>query len=61
MAVPKRKTSKQRTATRYANWKITAPTVSECPKCHEPVLSHTACSACGYYNGKKVIEIKENN
>ncbi len=59
MALPKRKTSKARKRSRAANWKITAVGLSECPKCHEPVMSHKVCSNCGYYDGKQVIEIKE--
>lgn len=60
MAVPKRKTSKQRTRTRSANWKLTAPNLAECPQCHELITSHAACPKCGYYNGKKVVEIKQD-
>jgi len=59
MAVPKTKTSKQRSNTRYANWKTEAPALGTCPQCHEPVRSHTVCSSCGYYGGEKRIEIKE--
>ena len=57
MAVPKRRTSKQRTRTRRAQWKATAPTLSECPQCHEPKLAHRACRNCGYYKGR--LEIPE--
>lgn len=59
MAVPKRKTSKQRKHSRSANWKLTVPNLVECPQCHELISSHQACPKCGYYNGKKVVEIKE--
>ena len=59
MALPKRKISKQRGNTRFANWKLTAPTLTECPQCHELKQSHVVCPACGYYNGKQVIETKE--
>lgn len=55
MAVPKRRTSKQRTRTRRAHWKAATPTLSECPQCHEPKLAHRACRNCGYYNGRVVI------
>ena len=33
----------------------------KCPKCGEPVLSHRACKACGYYAGRKVLEVAEEN
>ena len=59
MAVPKRKTSKQRRNTRRANWKLELPGKNECPQCHKPKLAHRACKYCGYYNGKQIIEVKE--
>lgn len=60
MAVPKRKTSKQRSNTRFANWKISAAQLGECPQCHEPKQSHRVCKSCGYYDGKKVIEVESS-
>lgn len=59
MALPKRKISKQRSNTRYANWKAEAPNLGECPQCHEPKLAHRVCKACGYYDGQKVIEVNK--
>lgn len=59
MAVPKRKTSKQRKHTRSANWKISAPNLSECPSCGELKLNHVVCSNCGNYDGKTVVVKKE--
>lgn len=59
MAVPKRKVSKQRANTRFANYKATAPTLAECPHCHEMKQSHRVCPKCGYYNGVLVKEQKE--
>jgi len=59
MAVPKRKVSKQRSATRYANWKISAPPLAECPQCHEMKQNHCACKKCGYYDGAPVVKIKD--
>ena len=58
MAVQKSKTSKQRTNTRYAQWKIEAPNLSECPQCHEAMLAHRVCKNGGYYAGKAVVEKK---
>lgn len=56
MAVPKRRTSKQRKRTRRAHWKATPPTLSTCPQCHQPKLSHRVCDNCGYYKGRVVVE-----
>ena len=59
MAVPKRKTSKQRKHLRSANWKLEAPNLTACPQCHEKKLSHRVCGNCGYYNGKQIVIQKE--
>lgn len=56
MAVPKRKTSKARKNKRRSAIKLTAPTIVECPHCHEPKRAHAVCENCGYYGEKKVIE-----
>ena len=57
MAVPKRKMSKCRRDGRRANWKLTAPSLVECPQCHEAKLPHHVCSECGYYDGKEVVKV----
>ncbi len=57
MAVPKGKVSKARRNSRNsANFKATAPTLVECPKCHEMKKPHTVCAKCGTYKGQTVIE-----
>ncbi len=61
MAVPKHKQSKQRSRTRNsANSKKVAPTLVECPTCHELKQPHVVCPKCGSYKGKKVIDLDEN-
>lgn len=60
MAAPKSKTSKARKRSRAANWKITAPAIVECPRCHEPKLAHRVCKKCGYYDGKQVLVLEKD-
>lgn len=59
MAVPKGKVSKARRNSRRANWKLSIPGIVECPQCHKMKLSHRVCKNCGYYDGKKVLEVGE--
>ena len=50
MAVPKCKVSSaRRDKRRGSNWKLSAPSVSVCHKCGEPVMPHRACKNCGTY------------
>ena len=58
MAVPKKKTSKRRTAQRRAHDKLTMTALAKCPKCGELKIPHQACKTCGYYNDIKVIDIE---
>lgn len=55
MAVPKGKQSKMRTNSRFANYKATAPTLVECPQCHEKKEAHKVCRNCGYYDRVEVV------
>ncbi len=59
MAVPKRRTSKAVTRSRKANWKAAAPSLVECPQCHELKMAHRVCKNCGYYSGKAVIKMED--
>lgn len=62
MAVPKGKVSKARKNSRNsANFKAAAPTLTECPNCHEKKLSHVACNKCGMYKGQEVIAQKKED
>ena len=60
MAVPKHKTSKARRNSRNsANFKASAPTLVKCSECHELKIPHKVCKKCGYYDGKKVVEVEK--
>jgi len=59
LPLPKRKTSKwSRDQRRHSNWRLEAPNVAACPRCHEPRLPHHACPSCGFYANRRVIEIE---
>ena len=59
MAVPKRRTSKSKKRKRRTHYKAVKPTLNPCPKCGESRRPHVACPNCGYYAGKKVLDIKD--
>ncbi len=59
MAVPKKRTSRQKKLQRRTHWKLTPPNVSCCPSCNEPALSHQVCPSCGTYRGRKVIAVAD--
>lgn len=59
MAVPKKKTSKSRSKSRRAiNTKVTPIVLTKCPKCGEPKRAHVVCTFCGYYKGKKILDVQ---
>jgi len=33
------------------------PTLTTCPKCGKPALSHTVCLNCGFYKGMEIIDV----
>ncbi len=57
MAVPKRKTSRSNTRHRRSQWKTAAPTLTACDRCREPKLPHTACSNCGTYAKRQILDV----
>ncbi|RVU54891.1 50S ribosomal protein L32 [Anaerosphaera multitolerans] len=58
MAVPKRKTSKQRRNKRRASsYRLNKVTLVECSNCHETKMPHRVCPSCGYYDGKEVVAV----
>jgi large subunit ribosomal protein L32 len=60
MAVPKRRTSHQKRNKRRAHDALTVPQWIACPACGEPAQRHRACTHCGQYRGRQVVEIAEN-
>ncbi len=60
MAVPKGKVSKARRNSRNsANFKANAPTLVECPKCHELKAPHKVCPKCGTYKNETVVDTEK--
>ena len=58
MPVPKRKRSRARRDSRFANKGMKPKSFTECAQCKEPLSTHAACRSCGFYKGKKVLATK---
>lgn len=61
MPVPKFRTSASKRDMRRSHHALKAPGLSLCPNCDEVKLSHVACSSCGFYKGKQVLEAKNTD
>jgi len=59
MGVPKRKHSRSRSGNRASHQALKMPALSKCPQCGQPKIPHRVCHYCGYYKGRKVIELPE--
>jgi large subunit ribosomal protein L32 len=60
MAVPKRRTSKSRKRLRRTHHRAKAIPAQACPRCGEPKIPHRVCGTCGFYRGKKLIEVEDS-
>lgn len=60
MSVPKQRHTKGRRDRRRANIKIVSKNLVSCSQCKKKIKRHAACPFCGYYKGKKAVEIKIN-
>lgn len=60
MPVPKRKRSRARRDSRFANKGIKIKSITACSNCKDAIAPHQACKACGYYKGEKVLRTKND-
>lgn len=61
MAVQQSKVSKSRVRIRKAANRYAGVQATVCSNCGAPCLPHRVCKACGMYDGKKVLEVKQAN
>jgi large subunit ribosomal protein L32 len=59
MAVPKRRMSKSRKRLRRGHHRAASILPQACPRCGSPKIPHRVCGTCGYYRGKKLIEVED--
>lgn len=60
MAVPKRRTSKSRKRLRRGHHSGAGMAPQGCTRCGSPRLPHRVCDSCGYYDGKKRLEVEDS-
>lgn len=58
MPVPKRKRSRARRDSRFANKFIKTKAFAECANCQDVIVPHTVCTKCGFYKGEKIMKTK---
>jgi large subunit ribosomal protein L32 len=51
--------SKSRKRLRRGHHRAAAMAHQACPRCGSPKLPHRVCGTCGYYRGKKLIEVED--
>lgn len=58
MAVPKKRTSKQRQRKRRTHYKAQPVPTHACARCGDPKQPHRVCPSCGYYRETSVLEVE---
>ncbi|PIR93283.1 50S ribosomal protein L32 [Candidatus Falkowbacteria bacterium CG10_big_fil_rev_8_21_14_0_10_43_10] len=58
MSVPKKRRTRGSVKRRQSHHALKKQKLAKCKQCGKAVLSHAACSYCGYYKGKEVIKVK---
>ncbi len=57
MAVPMRMMSRANTRALRSHWKAAPITLAMCYRCGSRKLPHTACTTCGTYNKRTVLDV----
>ena len=60
MPVPKRKRSRARRDSRFANKGMKVQSITKYSSCAAPLATHQACKNCGFYKGEKVLRTKHD-
>ena len=58
MAVPKKRKTSTRGKQGRSHDALKPVSISNCPKCGDPILSHKVCQTCGYYRGMELIHVE---
>jgi large subunit ribosomal protein L32 len=58
MSVPAKRKSRTSSRRRRGQFTLKRPNLTPCAHCNKPILLHRACPYCGYWRGRKVLEVK---
>jgi len=58
MANPKKQKTHSSTHQGRSHLALKKIVLNKCPKCGQAVRPHMVCVACGYYQGKEVLQVK---
>ena len=58
MAVPKKRKTSSQAKQKRSHDALTKINLVKCSKCGELLLPHTACTVCGYYGDKKILDVE---
>ena len=58
MANPKKRKSKSAVRTNRAHLALEKVSLNKCPQCGKAKKLHQACAFCGYYRGRKILNIE---
>jgi large subunit ribosomal protein L32 len=57
MANPKQRHTRHRRDRARKQYDVALTNTQACPKCQAPILPHRACSRCGTYKGKEIVNV----
>jgi len=58
MGLPGHRRTSSHKRRRASHFALKAANLTKCPNCQYPIMTHRACANCGYYKGRKVLEVK---
>lgn len=58
MAEPKKRLTSTRSGARQSHDFLKPKNTIKCSHCKENIVPHRICPNCGYYRGKKIVEMK---
>ncbi|MFA7314890.1 MAG: 50S ribosomal protein L32 [Candidatus Magasanikbacteria bacterium] len=59
MGLPSKKRTSRSRDDRRSHHALKPTTIIKCEKCAEPILPHRACTKCGTYRGRQVINVEK--